>query len=203
MNQYLHHIGDFNNATRHLTRIERSIYSDMIDMYYDTEAPLTLDVAALKRKLMARSKDEAAAVEVILAEFFTETTNGWFNERCDFEITKFHGSTTQKSVAGKASAAKREQARIKRLAELNGNSTDVEQALDSVATDAQQNPTNLNLKPITDNLNLKERREIEQAQESRPPVKRFIEPSLNETHEYFSSLESNQAQAFYDMGAPA
>lgn len=153
MNQYPHHIGDFNNATRHLTRVERSIYSDMIDMYYDTEAPLVLDVPTLKRKLLARTKDEAAAVDVILAEFFEETASGWFHERCDFEITKFHGSTTQKSIAGKASAAKRQQARIKRLAELNGNPTLVEQPLKSVATGSNGTPTNLeprtlNLEPL-------------------------------------------------------
>ena len=29
MNFYQHHIGDFNNATRHLTRLERSIYRDL------------------------------------------------------------------------------------------------------------------------------------------------------------------------------
>jgi len=149
VNQYLHHIGDFNNATRHLTRVERSIYSDMIDMYYDTEQPLLLDVAALKRKLLARTKEESAAVDVVLQEFFTETAQGWFNERCDFEITKFHSNSTKKSIAGKASAAKREQTRIKRIAELNGHSTDVEQVLESVGTDEQQNPTNH--KPITDN----------------------------------------------------
>ncbi len=153
MNQYPHHVGDFNNATRHLTRIERSIYSDMIDMYYDTEQPLVLDVATLKRKLLARTKEESAAVDMVLAEFFEQTAGGWFHERCDFEITKFHGSTTQKSIAGKASAAKRQQARDKRLAELNGQSTEFQQPLKSVPTELNGTPTNLeprtlNLEPL-------------------------------------------------------
>ncbi|MGE8450704.1 MAG: DUF1376 domain-containing protein, partial [Pseudomonadales bacterium] len=38
MNHYPHHIGDFNTATRHLSRLERAIYRDMRDMYCDTEA---------------------------------------------------------------------------------------------------------------------------------------------------------------------
>ena len=47
MKHYPHHIRDFNQATRHLTRIERSVYRDLMDLYYDTELPLMLDKAAL------------------------------------------------------------------------------------------------------------------------------------------------------------
>ena len=54
MKHYPHHIGDFDKATRHLTRIERSVYRDLIDLYYDTEQRLTLDVAALCRRIIAR-----------------------------------------------------------------------------------------------------------------------------------------------------
>jgi uncharacterized protein YdaU (DUF1376 family) len=147
MNQYPHHIGDFNNATRHLTRTERSIYSDMIDMYYDTESPLTLDVHVLKRKLLARTKDELAAVDVVLAEFFTKTESGWFNDRCDAEITKYHSNQTAKAQAGKASAAKREQARLNKIAELNGQPTEFQQPLKSVDDSLVRNPTNQNHKP--------------------------------------------------------
>lgn len=48
---YSHHIGDFDRATRHLTRIERSVYRDLLDVYYDTEQQLTLDLQALCRKI--------------------------------------------------------------------------------------------------------------------------------------------------------
>ena len=47
MNFYKKHIGDFNNATRHLTRVERSLYSDAIELYYDTESVLTSDIKKL------------------------------------------------------------------------------------------------------------------------------------------------------------
>ena len=56
MNYYQHHIGDFNNATRHLTRVERSLYRDLIELYYDTEKYLTDDVDWLERKMMARTE---------------------------------------------------------------------------------------------------------------------------------------------------
>ena len=161
MNHYPHHINDFNNATRHLTRIERSIYSDMIDMYYDTEQPLTLDVDALKRKLLARTREEKEAVDSILSEFFIRTDGGWFNSRCDEVLTDYFGNTSQKSVAGKASAAKRKENKEKRLKELNGIttsvdfcSTSVEQPLNYVATEINGTPTNQNHKPEPITINL-------------------------------------------------
>lgn len=164
MNYYEFHIGDFNAATRHLTRIERSIYRDMIDMYYDTESPLPLDLKILNRKIMARSEEEQEAVLAILDEFFIKTESGYFNSRCDDCIQKYHNNTSAKSLAGKASAAKREQERIERLKLLNNvktenqqDSTDVQQALNSVGTEIQPIPTNhkpltINQEPLT-NIN--------------------------------------------------
>lgn len=107
MNYYPHHIGDFNSATRHLTRIERSVYRDLIELYYDTEAPLSRDVDKLCRLLIARSDEEQAAVSQVLNEFFAATEHGWRHARCDAEIARYHGNKEAKSVAGKASAAKR------------------------------------------------------------------------------------------------
>ncbi|TDY23593.1 uncharacterized protein YdaU (DUF1376 family) [Paraburkholderia sp. BL6665CI2N2] len=89
MNYYPHHIGDFDRATRHLTRIERSVYRDLIEVYYDTEQQLTLDVNALCRKVIARSEDEREAVNQILAEFFTKTAVGWHHSRCEKEIAVY------------------------------------------------------------------------------------------------------------------
>lgn len=90
MNFYPHHIGDFDRATRHLTRIERSVYRDLMDVYYDTEKSLTLDLPALCRKILARSNEESTAVEQTLNEFFIKTPTGWYHERCDAEIKKWN-----------------------------------------------------------------------------------------------------------------
>ena len=72
MKHYPHHIGDFDKATRHLTRIERSVYRDMIDLYYDTEQRLTLDFDSLCRKIIARSNEESTAVQQVLNSVSTE-----------------------------------------------------------------------------------------------------------------------------------
>jgi uncharacterized protein YdaU (DUF1376 family) len=139
MKHYPHHIGDFDKATRHLTRIERSVYRDLIDLYYDTEQRLPLDKAALCRKIIACSNEESTAVEQVLNEFFMETPTGWYHARCEQEIEAYHANTSQKAMAGKASA---EAKRLKKLQALNGESTLVEHPLKSVETESQRNSTN-------------------------------------------------------------
>lgn len=149
MKHYPHHIGDFDRATRHLTRIERSVYRDLIDLYYDTEQRLTLDKAALCRRIIARSNEEVTAVEQVLNEFFTETPTGWFHERCEEEIEAYRANTSQKAMAGKASA---EAKRQRKLQALNGTSTHVEHTLNSVAT--ADNGESTNHKPSTNKPNI-------------------------------------------------
>ncbi|SFM64044.1 YdaU family protein [Rugamonas rubra] len=143
MNFYPHHIGDFDRATRHLSRIERSIYRDLMDVYYDTEARLTLDQPALCRKILARSNEEVTAVEQVLNEFFTKTPTGWYHQRCEDELEAYRNSTSQKSLAGKASAAKRA---IQKQEALNGVSTAV-----PTAVEQPNNGTPTNQEPITKN----------------------------------------------------
>ena len=143
MKYYSHNIGDFDKKTRHLTRIERSIYSDLIDVYYDTEKPLDLNIAALCRKIIAREQNEKEAVLAVLDEFFVETPLGWFHSGCEEVIAAYRKTTSQASEAGKASAA----AKKKRLEDaLNGKSTAVEQPFDSGSTEVQptinHNPEN-------------------------------------------------------------
>jgi uncharacterized protein YdaU (DUF1376 family) len=150
LKHYPHHIGDFDRATRHLTRIERSVYRDLIELYYDTEQTLTLDREKLCRRIIARSNDESTAVEQVLNEFFTETPTGWYHARCEEELDAYRANTSQKALAGKASA---EAKRLKKLQALNGNSTHVEQPLPTVATElngasTNHQPSTINHQPI-------------------------------------------------------
>lgn len=165
MNYYPHHIGDFDRATRHLTRIERSIYRDLLDVYYETEQPITLDLVKLKRKILANTEQESTAVEQVLNEFFTETPIGWFHSRCDEEILAYKSNNTQKSAAGRASAAARAARKHQALngnsadvlshveQTFNGNPTDVERTLNGTSTALQltknQEPVTNNQEPIT------------------------------------------------------
>lgn len=139
MNYYPHHIGDFNSATRHLTRVERSIYRDLIDIYYDTEAALPADMDRLCRLAIARSDEERTAVAQVLQEFFVQTDAGWTHDRCEREIAKYRGLKEAKSAAGKASAA----ARSRKSEQPNdSNSTAVEQVLNECATNQEPRTSN-------------------------------------------------------------
>ena len=89
MNYYEHHIGDYAEATAHLTFIEDATYSRLIRKYYATEKPLPADVKIVQRLINARSKEEKNAVVSVLNEFFNPTDDGWRQERCDHEITRF------------------------------------------------------------------------------------------------------------------
>lgn len=103
MNYVELHIGDYEKATAHLTACEDGIYGRLMRRYYDTEAPLPLDLKAVQRLVRARSRDERAAVETILDEFFRETPEGWRHGRCDAEIAKFQ----EKRAKAKRSAEAR------------------------------------------------------------------------------------------------
>ena len=89
MNYYEHHIGDYAEATAHLTFIEDATYSRLIRKYYATEKPLPIEIKLVQRLINARSKEEKNAVVSILNEFFTLTDQGWTQDRCDHEITRF------------------------------------------------------------------------------------------------------------------
>jgi len=89
MNYYEHHIGDYAEATAHLTFIEDATYSRLIRKYYATEKPLPIDVKLVQRLINARSKEEKNSVISVLNEFFTLTDDGWRQVRCDHEIARF------------------------------------------------------------------------------------------------------------------
>lgn len=174
MNYYPHHIADFNNATRHLSRVERSIYRDLLDIYYDTEQPLTPVEQELARKVIARSEEELQALRQVLSEFFIETDEGWKHERCEAVLAEYRAKVEKCAAAGAASAKSRKEKADKRRTKtaakpadltgvertLNGRATDVQpqlngratgdqQTLNDRATDVQQTCN----QPITNNQN--------------------------------------------------
>lgn len=99
MNYYEHHIGDYAEATAHLSFVEDAAYSRMIRKYYATEKPLPADIRAIQRLIGARSKEEREAVQVVLDEFFVLQDDGWHQTRCDEDIARYQ------SKQGKARAS--------------------------------------------------------------------------------------------------
>lgn len=83
---YDHHIGDFRSATIHMNRLERAIYRELLDIYYDTEIPLPLDKSKVYRMVSARESEEMRIVDQILDDFFIGCDDGYHNKRADHEI---------------------------------------------------------------------------------------------------------------------
>lgn len=146
MHFYQHNIKTFNSATRHLTRVERSVYRDLIELYYDSEQPLTSDEKRLQRLVIANTDEEKEALIFVLNEYFELKNDAYHHEYCDKEIEKYKKQLEAKSAAGKASAAKRKQSANKKTTKNNSRSTGVKQPLNDCSTN--QEPRTNNQEPI-------------------------------------------------------
>jgi len=182
MNYYPHHIGDFNNATRHLTRIERSIYRDLIELYYDSEKPLIDDLEYLCKKILADDEIQIYAVQQVLREYFILTEKGYEHNRCNEIIKEYQRNNKNKSKAGKASAKARKALKDKD----KSSSTGVQQVFNSESTGVRNQ--NQEPEPITKTKQIQKK-----------GVKRFTPPIFSELCDYINSKNYNvSANRFMD-----
>lgn len=100
MNYYERHIGDYLKDTAHLSLLEHGVYSRLLDVYYTREC--AIPVAQAERLIGVRSKDERAALENVLAEFFTVDANALHHTRCDREITRYQEKQRKASASANA-----------------------------------------------------------------------------------------------------
>lgn len=101
MNYYPFHIGDFRSGTVNMTRQARWIYRDMIDVYYDTEAPLTLDFERLCDEIGVTEEAEQAIVQRVLRLKFQKTDDGYVHKVCEAVITKYRVKSEAARANGK------------------------------------------------------------------------------------------------------
>lgn len=99
MNFYKRHLGDYAKDTGHLTMLEHGAYTLLLDRYYSTEAPIPEADAC--RVARARSREERAAVESVLREFFTLEDGVWRNKRADAELSRASAQRDTNREVGK------------------------------------------------------------------------------------------------------
>lgn len=99
MNYYQRHVGDYLRDTAHLSLLEHGVYSRLLDVYYTREGAIQANQAA--RLIGARTKDELAAVESVLAEFFDLVDGSWSHSRCDREIELYQAKAAKNREVGK------------------------------------------------------------------------------------------------------
>lgn len=109
MNYYPFHIGDFRSGTINMSRQARWIYRDMMDVYYDSETPLPLDIDVLCDALGVEVSDERAIVERLLRFKFIKTEDGYRHDVCEQVIADYQAKAETAKANGKKSAATRYQ----------------------------------------------------------------------------------------------
>ena len=70
MHMIMHKFGDWEIETRHMSRIEKSIYLDMRAIYLKTGESLTSDIDMLSRRLSCRTNSEKKALAFLLKDKF-------------------------------------------------------------------------------------------------------------------------------------
>jgi len=101
MHYYQFYIADYRKDTSHLSRLEHSIYRDLIDWYYLDESPISKDMAFISRRLKLSTKSEIEAFHNVIQDFFTEDGDGYRHKKIDDEICEYHKKCEVNSANGK------------------------------------------------------------------------------------------------------
>jgi uncharacterized protein YdaU (DUF1376 family) len=99
VNYYERHLGDYARDAGHLTMLEHGAYTLLLDRHYTTEAGIPAD--QVYRICRARTRDERAAVDAVLAEFFTLEDGAHVNGRASREALKMRSKVKAAQENGK------------------------------------------------------------------------------------------------------
>ena len=175
MFDYNHHIGDFRSSTGHLSDLEELAYRRLLEVYYSTEMPIPLDLAQVARKI----KSTEQIVAQLMKDFFDFQDDGYHNKRCDIEIQMYLDRVADAVKAGKASARRRAEMKMK-LAEqeINNNSTTVQRPFNDRSTKDKQASTLPDSLFPASQLNLEEKdKDKYKKRESAAPAKPEPQPA--------------------------
>lgn len=99
LNFYKHHLGDYADATAHLSWDEDLAYRRLLSVYYRSEAPIPASQAC--RLVRAVTPAQKKAVATVLREFFTNGGGRWKNSRADNEIAAYQHQVSVNRKTGK------------------------------------------------------------------------------------------------------
>lgn len=114
MNFFEHHIGDYDQATAHLSAVEDGIYSRLIRWYMASECPIPADMKVILRRVRVRTKNERAAVQSVLAEFFQLRDGFYHQHRCDEGIAKYKETAPTREARKENARERQRRARARR-----------------------------------------------------------------------------------------
>jgi uncharacterized protein YdaU (DUF1376 family) len=100
LNFYKRHLGDYAKDAGHLSMLEHGAYTLLLDRYYTVERHIETREDAY-RFCRARSREEKAAVDAVLREFFVTDGESFLNRRAEEEIAKAEHQRTVNQEIGK------------------------------------------------------------------------------------------------------
>jgi len=100
MHYYKFNIADYRKDTGHLNTIEHGIYRQLIDWYYLDEKPIPHETQVVIRRLRLGS-DEEKYLEIILKEFFKNTSKGYIHTRIEVDIHGYQENSNKNRTNGK------------------------------------------------------------------------------------------------------
>lgn len=114
MNYYNHHIGDFRSGTIHMSKLMRWLYRDLLEAYYDKEAPLPIDMDRICDMVGAFDDAERTAVAQVLRLKFELREDGYHHARCDEAIVKYQESIAEEQAKSENEAERQRRHRARR-----------------------------------------------------------------------------------------
>lgn len=155
MNYYPFHIGDFRSGTVNMSRQARWIYRDLLDVYYDTEKPLTGDFEALCDSIGVESEEERRIVERLLRFKFVKCEQGYRNEVCENVISEYQVKAETAKANGKRGGRPRKPigTNEKPIGFLSGSDTQATGGLEQSQSETNQEPiTNNQITPSSEGV---------------------------------------------------
>jgi len=142
MNYYERYMGDYQRDTGHLSLAEHGVYAILLDTYYSAEKPLPPEIDRLYRLCRAMTKDEQAAVRMVVDEFFPLGDDGLrHNFRADVEIAHARPRIEAAKINGKKGGRRRKSDKEITQQEPSGFPTGTQQEPSRNPAETQNEPT--------------------------------------------------------------
>jgi uncharacterized protein YdaU (DUF1376 family) len=185
MHYYQFNIGDYAKSTKHLTLLEDLAYRRLLDIYYDTEKPLTSNVKQLAR--IAGMSEYIDQITNVLADFFIETEEGFTQKKASSEIEAYQAKAGTARVNGKLGGRpKKTQPEPTKTQPVNSANPD------ETGLQGNYKPLTINQEPLTNN-------QQPVVKDTGTKAKRFMPPTLDQIRFYCNERLNNvDANKFID-----
>lgn len=122
-------MNDYAGKAGHLSMLEHGAYNVLLDGYYNREqAPTRAEAIRWTR---AKSAEEVAAVDAVLAEFFTETDGRYVQGRIEEELALFHAKQEANRQLGAKGGQANAERNAKRIASETGSESEANREAES------------------------------------------------------------------------